>query len=103
MTRGQRFNDPKLVELTKRYNKSPAQILVKWSIQAGFVPLPKSTHPQRIKDNIDIDDFELSAKEVEELGDKNENGFSVWDPITFPVDADTKGNTNFKEFMEFLF
>ncbi|KAF5111286.1 hypothetical protein DV452_004410 [Geotrichum candidum] len=102
LTRGQRFNDPKLVELTKRYNKSPAQILVKWSIQAGFVPLPKSTHPQRIKDNIDIDDFELSAKEFEELGDKNENGFTVWDPIVFPVDADTKGSVNFPEFVKFV-
>ncbi|KAF5097269.1 hypothetical protein DV451_003901 [Geotrichum candidum] len=101
LTRCQRFDDPKLVELAKRYNKSPAQILIKWSLQAGFVPIPKSTHPQRIKDNIDVDDFELSAKEVEELGDKNENGFTVWDPITFPVDVDTKGNTNFKEFMEF--
>ncbi|CDO51466.1 hypothetical protein DV113_002936 [Geotrichum candidum] len=102
LTRGQRFDDPKLVELTKRYNKSPAQILVKWSIQAGFVPLPKSTHPQRIKDNIDIDDFELSAKEVEELGDKNENGFTVWDPIVFPVDVDTKGSVNFPEFVKFV-
>ncbi|KAI8135458.1 hypothetical protein DUD61_000826 [Geotrichum candidum] len=101
LTRGQRFDDPKLVELAKRYNKSPAQILIKWSIQAGFVPLPKSTHPQRIKDNIDIDDFELTKEEFEGLGDKNENGFTVWDPIVFPVDVDTKGSVNFSEFVKF--
>ncbi|KAF5109671.1 hypothetical protein DV454_004953 [Geotrichum candidum] len=101
LTRGKRFDDPKLVELAKRYNKSPAQILIKWSIQAGFVPLPKSVHPQRIKENIDIDDFELSAEDFDALGDKNENGFVIWDPIDFPVDVDTKGSTNFPEFVKF--
>ena len=100
LTRGIRFNDPKLVELTKRYNKSPAQILIKWSIQAGFVPLPKSVHAQRIKDNIDIDDFELSKEEFEGLGDKNENGYTVWDPINFPVDIDTKDDPNFERLVD---
>lgn len=89
LTRGKRFDDPKLVELAKRYNKSPAQILVKWSLQAGFVPLVKSVHPQRIKDNIDVDDFELSAEDFDKLGDKNENGYIIWDPTVHPVDADS--------------
>ena len=88
LTRGQRLDDPQLAEYAERYNKSPAQILIKWSIQAGFVPLPKSTNPQRIKDNIDIDDFELSAEDFEKLGDKNENGVTGWDPTVHPVDAD---------------
>ena len=89
LTRGKRFDDPKLVELAKRYNKSPAQILVKWSLQAGFVPLVKSVHPQRIKDNIDVDDFELSVEDFDKLGDKNENGYIIWDPTVHPVDADS--------------
>ena len=89
LTRGKRFDDPKLVELAKRYNKSPAQILVKWSLQAGFVPLVKSVHLQRIKDNIDVDDFELSAEDFKKLGDKNENGYIIWDPTVHPVDADS--------------
>lgn len=88
LTRGQRLDDEQLVEYAKRYNKSPAQILIKWSIQAGFVTLPKSVHAQRIKDNINIDDFELSAKDFENLGDKNENGVTGWDPTTHPVNAD---------------
>ena len=88
LTRGQRLDDPQLAEYAERYNKSPAQILIKWSIQAGFVSLPKSTNPQRIKDNIDIDDFELSAEDFEKLGDKNENGVTGWDPTVHPVDAD---------------
>ncbi|CDO51502.1 hypothetical protein DV495_004716 [Geotrichum candidum] len=88
LTRGQRLDDPQLAEYAERYNKSPAQILIKWSIQAGFVPLPKSINPQRIKDNIDIDDFELSVEDFEKLGDKNENGVTGWDPTVHPVDAD---------------
>ncbi|KAF5110623.1 hypothetical protein DV453_000680 [Geotrichum candidum] len=88
LTRGQRLDDPQLAEYAKRYNKSPAQILIKWSIQAGFVSLPKSINPQRIKDNIDIDDFEFSAEDFEKLGDKNENGVTGWDPTVHPVDAD---------------
>ena len=88
LTRGQRLDDPQLAEYAKRYNKSPAQILIKWSIQAGFVSLPKSINPQRIKDNIDIDDFEFSAEDFEKLGDKNENGVTGWDPTVHPVNAD---------------
>jgi len=90
LTRGKRFDDPQLIEYAKRYNKSVAQILIKWSLQADFVPLVKSVHAQRIKENIDVDNFELSAEDFDKLGDKNENGYIIWDPTVHPVDADGK-------------
>ncbi|KAF5100824.1 hypothetical protein D0Z00_001093 [Geotrichum galactomycetum] len=88
LTRGKRLDDAQLAEYAKRYNKSPAQILIKWSLQAGFVTLPKSTNAQRIRDNIDVDDFELSVEDFDKLGDKYENGITGWDPTVHPVDAD---------------
>ena len=95
LTRGKRFDEPQLIEYAKRYNKSVAQILIKWSLQSGFVPLVKTVHPQRMKENLDVDDFELSAEDFDKLGDKNENGVTGWDPTVYPIDADTDGSVNF--------
>ena len=95
LTRGKRFGEPQLIEYAKRYNKSVAQILIKWALQAGSVPLVKSVHDQRIKENFDVDDFELSAEDFDKLGDKHENGVTGWDPTVYPIDADTDGSVNF--------
>ena len=95
LTRGKRFDEPQLIEYAKRYNKSVAQILIKWSLQSGFVPLVKTVHTQRMKENLDVDDFELSAEDFDKLGDKHENGVTGWDPTVYPIDADTDGSVNF--------
>jgi 2,5-diketo-D-gluconate reductase A len=55
---------PLLVDLAKKHGKTPAQIVLRWHIQLGLVVIPKSTHPQRIKENREIFDFELSQVEV---------------------------------------
>ena len=48
-----------------------------------------------MKENLDVDDFELSAEDFDKLGDKHENGVTGWDPTVYPIDADTDGNVNF--------
>ena len=53
-------------ELAQKYGKSPVQIILKWHIQEGFIPLPKSTNPQHIKDNISLD-FTLSDEDMEKI------------------------------------
>lgn len=84
LTRGQRLStDPQLQEYSKKYGKSAAQILIKWSLQAGFVTLPKSVHTDRIRDNFEVNDFELTPEDFENLGDKNEYGITGWDPTTY--------------------
>ncbi|KAF5362505.1 hypothetical protein D9756_002299 [Leucocoprinus leucothites] len=78
-----RFDIPTLQELVKKYNKGPAQILVRWSLQKGFVPLPRSGNPGRIRENADVYDFELSLADIRRLDalDKGDDGAITWNPI----------------------
>lgn len=54
-------------EIAKNHGKSPAQVLIRWSLQHGFLPLPKSVHPEYIKANAEVFDFELSDAEMKQL------------------------------------
>lgn len=62
-----KFDHPLLHELAASYNKTPAQIVLRWSIQQGFIPLPKSQKRERMLENADIFDFELSDKDIEQM------------------------------------
>ena len=61
------LNDPIFVKMGKKYNKTTAQIILRWHIQAGNVVFPKSTNPVHIKENLNIFDFNLSNEEMEEI------------------------------------
>ncbi|MCL1949080.1 MAG: aldo/keto reductase [Turicibacter sp.] len=54
-------------DIAKKYGKSPAQVAIRWSLQKGFLPLPKSVTPARIFDNIQVFDFELSQDDMAAL------------------------------------
>jgi 2,5-diketo-D-gluconate reductase A len=56
--------DPLFVELGRRYAKTPAQIVLRWHVQVGNLVVTKSATPSRIRENIDIFDFELSADDM---------------------------------------
>ncbi|RPD73750.1 Aldo/keto reductase [Lentinus tigrinus ALCF2SS1-7] len=76
------WNDT-IVNIGKKYNKDPAQTLVRWSIQHGFVSLPKSSKPERVVSNVDIYDFELSAEDMATLDglDRGAKGAVAWNPV----------------------
>lgn len=57
-------DDSKVIRLAEKYQKTPAQILIRWAIQRGTIVIPKSTTPARIKENITVFDFELSGEEM---------------------------------------
>ncbi|BCJ96023.1 dehydrogenase [Anaerocolumna cellulosilytica] len=61
---GRVFEVKEMQELSKKYNKSIAQICVRWSLQMGYLPLPKSVTPERIRENGDVFDFEISLDDV---------------------------------------
>lgn len=56
-----------LSKLSKKYNKSDAQIVLRFDIQRGLIPIPKSSHKSRIENNIDISDFNLTEEEMQNL------------------------------------
>jgi len=80
LTRGHRLRDPVVLEVAKTYSKSPAQILIRWSLQHGLVVIPKSARPERIKENSEVFDFEISAPDMSRLDSLGENLHMDWDP-----------------------
>lgn len=67
------IEDSVIKEIARVHNKSPAQVLIRWGIQRKTIVIPKSVTPERIKENIDVFDFELSEKEMKEVADLNKN------------------------------
>lgn len=65
LMQGQVFDKPLLADLAKKYNKTIAQIALRWQIQRGVVVIPKSTTPSRIKENSEIFDFTISKEDME--------------------------------------
>jgi diketogulonate reductase-like aldo/keto reductase len=79
---GKIFDVPEMQTLAEKYGKSIAQICIRWSLQRGYLPLPKSVTPARIKENAEVFDFELSADDVQLIADlKGVVGYSA-DPDT---------------------
>lgn len=62
---GRIFEVPEMQSLAKKYGRSIAQICIRWSLQMGFLPLPKSVTEDRIRENVDVFGFELSAQDVQ--------------------------------------
>ncbi len=61
------FTDPILTEIGAKYGKSAAQVALRWNIQRGVVVIPKSVHKNRMEQNFDVFDFELSAEDMEKI------------------------------------
>nr|QLI61987.1 aldehyde reductase 4 [Streltzoviella insularis] len=73
-----RADDSTLVAFAQKYKKTTPQIVLKYLVQRGLVPIPKSVHKERIEENIDIFDFELTPEEMKTLGKFNKNYRVVW-------------------------
>ncbi|NMB42751.1 MAG: aldo/keto reductase [Clostridiales bacterium] len=64
LARGNLFKNKVLLELANKYEKSVAQLIIRWHLQKGSLPLPKSVSPSRIKENINVFDFEISEDDM---------------------------------------
>lgn len=71
--RGRIFDDPVIVKIAEAHDKSAAQVILRWHLQRGDTFIPKSVHPQRIQQNADIYDFELSDDEMKQIAGLNRN------------------------------
>lgn len=71
--RGRIFDDPVIIKIAESHGKSAAQVILRWHLQRGDAFIPKSVHPQRIQQNADIYDFELSNDEMNQVDGLNRN------------------------------
>jgi len=67
LVRGLRMKHPVIVELSKQYGCTPAQLFVRWGLQNGFVVLPKSSKKERIKENCEVAGFEIAQEDMDRL------------------------------------
>lgn len=80
LTRGTKFKDPVIISFVEKYGKTPAQIMIRWALQNEFVVLPKSVHQNRIKENSEVFDFEISESDMAILNELNNDFRITWDP-----------------------
>ena len=85
LARGKALGDPTIQSIARNYAKSPAQVILRWHIERGDIVFPKSVTPARIRENIDIFDFELSGEEVEAISALNRNERTGPDPDKFDM------------------
>jgi methylglyoxal/glyoxal reductase len=85
LMRGNRLDDPVLQEVAKSHSRSVPQVLIRWGLQHGVVEIPKSTHSDRIRENLDVFDFELSPREMSRMDALHEDLHFAWDPRTLKL------------------
>ena len=81
--RGNMFQNPVLNEIGAKYNKSAAQVILRWHLQRGVIIIPKSTHIERMQENLNVFDFTLSQEDmtsIAALDTKTSAFFSHYDP-----------------------
>ena len=80
LARGNVLDDPTVDEIARRVGKTPAQVVLRWHIERGDIIFPKSVTPDRIRENFEIFDFELSGADVESIALLNRNERTGPDP-----------------------
>ena len=80
---GRLLDNPTVTSIAGEYDRTPAQVLIRWSIQLGNVVIPPSDNPERIAGNFDVFDFELTAAHMETLNGLNDGTRVREDPLTY--------------------
>ena len=73
------FEEPVLMEIAAKHQKTPAQILLRWNVQQGVIVIPKSVHKERMEENRKIWDFELDAEDMQRIAELDKNCPSMLD------------------------
>ena len=80
---GRLLDNPTVTSIAGEYGRTPAQVLIRWSLQLGNVVIPRSGNPERIASNFDVLDFELAAEHMEALNGLNDGTRVREDPLTY--------------------
>jgi diketogulonate reductase-like aldo/keto reductase len=84
LTKGRRLDDATLVAVAAEASRNPAQVLIRWSLQKGFVVLPRSSNGERIAENAAVFDFVLDDSQIARLDALDEGLTTGWDPARQP-------------------
>ncbi|MFC9256683.1 aldo/keto reductase [Amycolatopsis thailandensis] len=85
LAQGSLLSDATLTALAAKYGKSPAQLVLRWHLQLGTVAIPKSVTPSRIRENLDVFDFELAEDDLAALSEFDDGTRTGPDPDTFDL------------------
>lgn len=77
LTRAERLDDERLVEMARDYGKTPAQVLIRWNLELGVAPLPKANRREHLIENLRVFDFEIGQARMAELEQLNEHYSSL--------------------------
>ena len=80
------MHDEKLLgfcRMAAGYNKTSAQLLLRWNVQQGIIPIPKSKNKERLLQNISISDFEITEEDMKRMNAMNQNKRTSYDPMVF--------------------
>ncbi len=80
---GRLLDNPAVTSVAAEYSRTPAQVLIRWSLQLGNVVIPRSAKPERIAENLDVFDFELAAEHMDALNGLNDGTRVREDPLTY--------------------
>jgi 2,5-diketo-D-gluconate reductase A len=83
LAQGRVLSDPVLVAIAERHSRTTAQIVIRWHLQIGNVVIPKSATPERVRQNFEVFDFELSPQEIEAIDRLDAGRRTGGDPETF--------------------
>jgi diketogulonate reductase-like aldo/keto reductase len=84
LAHAQDMHESVIQHIAKKHNKSYAQVMLRWCIERGFVIIPKSINPKRIKENISILDFKLDSDDMRKLEKLDRNLRTCWNPALVP-------------------
>ncbi len=73
MQAGEALEHPTITKIAEQYSKTPAQVVLRWHIENGLIVIPKSVNPQRIEENFNLFDFELTAEDMQQIESMNQD------------------------------
>ncbi len=83
IAQGKVLDDPVITSIAQAHGKTPAQVVLRWHVQHGSIVFPKSTNPERMKENFEIFDFELPESDMASISSLNKDERTGPDPDTF--------------------
>jgi diketogulonate reductase-like aldo/keto reductase len=84
LTKGNLLDEPELAEMASKYDKTQAQMLIRWNLQHGSVVIPKASSISHLEENFDVFNFNISSNDMKSIDSLNRGAVVSWDPSDLP-------------------